>query len=185
MGKKLAGLDWLNLGGGYLFNQIEDNKSFIELVAKLKADFNLDVYIEPGSAVVGKAGYLIATVLDSFTSDGKTVAILDTSVNHHPQIFEYQRKPELHGHDSEGRYPVILTGNTCLAGDLFGEYLLDKPLQVGEKVVFEQVGAYSLVKANRFNGYNLPDVYLANGKQIRLVKHYDYQGYRQQWQSDV
>jgi carboxynorspermidine decarboxylase len=124
-------------------------------------------------------------VIDSFDSDGKAIAILDTSVNHHPQVFEYQRQPELFEHDSNGFYPVILAGSTCLAGDLFGEYRFSRPLLVGDKVVFKQVGAYSMVKANRFNGYNLPDVYMANGEQVRRIKQHPYQEYRQQWMSDA
>jgi carboxynorspermidine decarboxylase len=183
-GKDLARLDWLNLGGGYLFNQINDHRPFIDLVNQLKKDFDLDVYIEPGNAIVGCAGYLVATVIDSFVSDGKTVAILDTSVNHNPEVFEYQRQPELHEHDPKGQYSFILAGCTCLAGDVFGEYRFHKPLAVGDKVVFKNVGAYSLVKANRFNGYNLPDIYLVRDQQVKKLKHYPYQDYRRQWLAD-
>ncbi len=180
-GKNLAQLEWLNLGGGYLFKQINDHRPFIELVNQLKKDFELDVYIEPGKALVGSAGYLVTTVIDSFVSDGKTIAILDTSVNHNPEVFEYQRQPELYEHAPQGRYSVILAGCTCLAGDVFGEYRLNKPLKIGDKVVFKQVGAYSLIKANRFNGYNLPDIYWFQDLQMKKLKHYPYQDYRQQW----
>jgi carboxynorspermidine decarboxylase len=99
-------------------------------------------------------------------------------------VFEYQRQPELVEHDPNGRYPVILAGSTCLAGDIFGEYRFNQPLLVGDVVVFKQVGAYSLVKANRFNGYNLPDIYTVNGGQVRQIKHHTYQDYRQQWMPD-
>jgi carboxynorspermidine decarboxylase len=183
-GKNLAQLDWLNLGGGYLFNQIKDNRPFIDLVNKLTNDFDLDIYIEPGKAVVGHAGYLVSTVIDSFVSDNKTVAILDTSVNHNPEVFEYQRQPEVHEHDPKGRYSIILAGCTCLAGDVFGEYRFSKPLAVGDKVVFKNVGAYSLIKANRFNGYNLPDIYMARDLLVKKLKYYAYQDYRQQWLAD-
>jgi carboxynorspermidine decarboxylase len=183
-GKNLAQLDWLNLGGGYLFNQIKDHRPFVDLVKKLQNDFDLEVYIEPGNAVVGNAGYLVTTVIDSFVSDGKTVAILDTSVNHTPEVFEYQRQPELHEHDPKGRYSAILAGCTCLAGDIFGEYRFNKVLAVGDKVVFKQVGAYSLIKANRFNGYNLPDIYIYRDLQVKKMKHYTYLDYRQQWLAD-
>ena len=183
-GKNLAQLDWLNLGGGYLFNQINDYRPFTDLVNQLKKDFDLDVYIEPGKSVVGSSGHLVTTVIDSFVSDGKTVAILDTSVNHNPEVFEYQRQPELHEHDPKGRYSAILAGCTCLAGDVFGEYRFSKPLVVGEKIVFKNVGAYSLIKANRFNGYNLPDIYWYQDLQMKKLKHYPYQDYRQQWLAD-
>jgi carboxynorspermidine decarboxylase len=181
MSDKLARLKWVNLGGGYLFSEIKDHRPFIDLVLKLKTDFALDIYIEPGKAVVGKAGYLIATVLDSFVSDGKTIAILDTSVNHNPEVFEYQRRPELHEHDELGKYQVILAGCTCLAGDVFGEYRLKTPLKIGDKVVFKNVGAYSLIKANRFNGYALPSVYLWDSQNLDKINQDSYQDYYQQW----
>jgi carboxynorspermidine decarboxylase len=184
LGVGLAELEWLNLGGGYLFGQIEDHRPFVDLVKKLKHDYGLEVYIEPGKAVVGRAGYLVATVLDIFISDGETIAILDTSVNHNPEVFEYQRQPELHEHDPEGQYTAILAGCTCLAGDVFGKYRFTEPLQVGDKVVFKHVGAYTLIKANRFNGYNLPDIYLSNPLRVKKMKHYDYQSFRLQWLAD-
>jgi carboxynorspermidine decarboxylase len=184
LGAGLAELEWLNLGGGYLLGQIDDYQPLVELVKQLKHDYAVDVFIEPGKAIVGRAGYLVATVLDSFDSDGETLAILDTSINHNPEVFEYQRQPELHEHDAEGGYPAILAGSTCLAGDVFGKYFFNEPLQVGDKVIFKNVGAYSLIKANRFNGYNLPDIYLSNSFRVKKVKHYDYLEYRQQWLAD-
>jgi carboxynorspermidine decarboxylase len=183
-GKNLAQLDWLNLGGGYLFNQITDHRPFIDLANKLKNDFDLEVYIEPGKAVVSRAGHLVTTVIDSFVSDGKTIAILDTSVNHNPEVFEYQFQPDLHEHDSKGRYSAILAGCTCLAGDVFGEYRFSNPLAVGDKVVFKNVGAYSLIKVNRFNGLNLPDIYMVRNLQVKKLKQYPYQDYRRQWLAD-
>lgn len=180
-GSHLKGVDWINLGGGYLFNHIKDHLPFIDLVSKLKADFGLEVYVEPGKAIVGDAGYLLSTVIDSFVSDGQSIAILDTSVNHQPEVFEYGFQPELHEHDPNGRFNVTLAGSTCLAGDLFGEYRFKEPLMIGDKVVFKKIGAYSLVKANRFNGFNLPDIYWQQSGQLTQLKHYSYQDYRQQW----
>ncbi|MGR9013415.1 MAG: carboxynorspermidine decarboxylase [Gammaproteobacteria bacterium] len=184
LGVGLAELEWLNIGGGYLFGQIEDHRPFVDLVNKLKHDYAIEVYIEPGKALVGQAGHLVATVLDSFVSDDVTIAVLDTSVNHNPEVFEYQRQPELHEHDPDGQYTAILAGCTCLAGDVFGQYRFKEPLAVGDKVVFKHVGAYSLIKANRFNGYNLPDIYMSNSLRVKKVKHYDYPNYRSQWMAD-
>ncbi|WP_340121785.1 carboxynorspermidine decarboxylase [Methylobacter svalbardensis] len=184
LGIGLADLEWLNIGGGYLFDRIEDHRPFVELVNKLKHDYAIEVYIEPGKAVVGQTGHLVATVLDSFVSDGVSIVILDTSVNHNPEVFEYQRQPELHEHDPDGQYTAILAGCTCLAGDIFGQYRFKEPLEIGDKVVFKQVGAYTLIKANRFNGYNLPDIYLSNSLRVKKMKHYDYQDYRRQWLAD-
>lgn len=177
-------LKWLNLGGGYLFDQIENFQPFIEMVTQLRDEFSVDVYIEPGKALVGHAGHLVATVIDTFISDNERIAVLDTSVNHNPEVFEYQRQPILHEHALNGEYRVMLVGCTCLAGDIFGWYQLDKPLVVGDRVTFKQVGAYSLIKANRFNGYNLPDIYTVDADRLTKVKQYQYMDYRNQWLND-
>ena len=174
-------LAWFNLGGGYLYPQIQDHSAFYQLLDYLHQHVAEQVFIEPGKALVGNAGYLLTTVLDSFVSDGKTVLILDSSVNHHPEVFEYQRQPSLCAEQDSLAKPVILAGSSCLAGDVFGEYRLKRLPQVGERLLFSNVGAYSLIKANRFNGYNLPDIYGLNQGGLSLLKHYDYDDYQRQW----
>ncbi|MFW5442734.1 MAG: carboxynorspermidine decarboxylase [Methylococcaceae bacterium] len=182
LGLKLAHLKWLNLGGGYLFSQINQQQPFIKLVKQLTVDFDFEVYIEPGKTIVDDAGYLVTTVIDCFNSDGKSIAVLDTSVNHNPEVFEYQNKPELLEASAKGQYSCVLVGSSCLAGDLFGEYQFLTMPKVGDRLVFSYVGAYSLVKANRFNGYNLPDIYLVDKENhITAVKQSNYQHYREQW----
>jgi len=107
---------------------------------------------------------------------------LDTSINHNPEVFEYQRQPELLEADYKGRYTCILVGSSCLAGDVFGEYQFKVMPKVGDRLVFSNVGAYSLIKANRFNGYNLPDIYLLDRQhKMILIKQSTYQQYREQW----
>lgn len=174
-------LKWLNLGGGYLYNGIANHAPIVDLISGLRAEFDVEVYLEPGKAVVGNAGYLLTTVLDRFASDGKQVLILDTSVNHHPEVFEYQMKPCLLEENISCECAAILAGSTCLAGDVFGEYRFDHIPQVGDKLVFADVGAYSVIKANRFNGYNLPDVYSVNSARLVMQKRYAYADYRRQW----
>ncbi len=181
-GHQLEKLQWLNLGGGYLFHSMTDYQPFIDLVIQLRRELKVDVYIELGNGIVGNAASIVATVIDCFESDEKTVAILDTSVNHNPEVFEYQRAPQVLEHDAKGRYEAILAGGTCLAGDMFGEYRFKQPLQLGDKITFKNVGAYTLIKANRFNGHNLPDVYLQRGDgKLELLKQYTYCDYQQQW----
>ena len=182
LGDKLSQLKWLNLGGGYLYSQIHNHQPFIDLVKQLKIEYDLEVYIEPGKTIVGNAGYLITTVIDCFTSDGKIIAVLDTSINHNPEVFEYQKKPELLEANDEGQYSCFLVGSSCLAGDIFGEYQFESMPKVGDRLVFSNVGAYSLIKANRFNGYNLPDIYKVDGRNdFKRIKQSNYQNYREQW----
>jgi carboxynorspermidine decarboxylase len=181
-GYSLEKLKWLNLGGGYLFHSIDDYQPFIDLVIELRRELKIEIYIEPGKGIIGNAAILIASVIDVFESDGKTIAILDTSINHNPEVFEYQRSPEILEHNENGRYGAILAGGTCLAGDVFGEYRFKHPLQIGDKITFENVGAYTLIKANRFNGHNFPTIYLQReDEELKLLKEYSYQDYQQQW----
>ena len=181
LGKKLAQIKWLNMGGGYLFNQIDNHQPFVELVKQTHAQYGIEIFIEPGKAIVGNAGYLVTTVIDRFNHDGKNIAVLDTSVNHNPEVFEYQRKPSVIEESREGG-TCLLVGSSCLAGDIFGEYTFNKMPKVGDRLTFSNIGAYSLTKANRFNGYNFPDIYTFDqDKKITLLKQYSYQNYRDQW----
>ncbi len=181
LGSKLTQIKWLNMGGGYLFNQIDNHQAFVELVKQLKEQYGITIYIEPGKAIVGNAGYLVTTVIDRFSRDGKNIVVLDTSVNHNPEVFEYQRKPSVIEESREGG-TCLLVGSSCLAGDIFGEYTFNKMPKVGDRLTFSNIGAYSLTKANRFNGYNFPDIYTFDqDKKITLLKQYSYQNYRDQW----
>ena len=118
-----------------------------------------EVFIEPGAGFVREAGFLVAEVIDLFRSGGRSVAVLDTTVNHAPEVFEYQFEPDVAGHDDDGEYEYLLAGSTCLAGDVMGEYAFAEPLRVGSRVVLTNLGAYAMVKAHMFNGINLPTIY--------------------------
>ncbi|MGQ0657310.1 MAG: hypothetical protein ACT4NU_04320 [Chromatiales bacterium] len=181
LGPLFERLRWLNVGGGYMADA-GDADSLICRVREIKTRFGVEVFFEPGKAVVDEAGSLTAGVVDIFDSEGGTVAVLDTSVNHLPEVFEYRRRPRLLEAVAEGSHRYWLAGGTCLAGDLFGEYAFSKPLAIGSRVTFVHVGAYSLAKAHRFNGHNLPSVYLreADGR-LRLLKRYGFDDYARQW----
>mgnify|MGYP001299037992 CR=1 FL=1 len=174
---------WINLGGGYLFDGDSVNlDSFDEAVWTLKSKHGLEVYIEPGSTFVRDAGFLVSTVLDLIENGGKAIAILDTSVNHLPESFEYDWRPDMLTDIKHGRYSYIIAGSTCLAGDVFGEYSFAEPLEVGTKVVMHGVGSYNLVKAHSFNGLPLPSIYAlhADGK-VTLVKDFTLKEQSQKW----
>ncbi len=174
-------IDWINLGGGYIFSASSKLEPLLSTIEHIQSQWGAEVILEPGNAVVGNAGMLVAGVIDCFDSDGSRIAVLDSSVNHLPEVFEYQRRPQLHA-QAEGDHPVILAGCTCLSGDLFGEYELSRPLTLNDRLVFKNVGAYSLIKASRFNGQNLPSVYFLNQERaLQLMKTYDYDDYRRQW----
>ncbi|MGD8913959.1 MAG: carboxynorspermidine decarboxylase, partial [Candidatus Thiodiazotropha sp.] len=175
-------LKWVNLGGGYLFQVSDDLEILYSVIERIQASWGARVHLEPGKSVVDDAGLLVASVIDTFESEGKQIAVLDTSVNHLPEVFEYQRSPRLLNDQPQGAYRVTLAGSSCLSGDLFGEYRFSRPLVINDRVVFEKVGAYSLIKASRFNGHNLPSIYLLDESgDTMLMKAYDYDDYRRQW----
>ncbi len=186
---------WINLGGGYIFNTEKNLSQFYELIQYLKKKYQFKhIIIEPGSSLVRDSVYLISSVIDIFKRDGENIAVLDTTTNHLPEVFEYQYQPDVlnqvcpQGEEDKSTkvfenkkdraYKYILAGCSCLAGDIFGTYFFKNPLKMGSKVVFHKVGSYSLVKANMFNGINLPDIYcLENNIELRKVKSYTFDDY--------
>ncbi len=155
----LPRLEWINLGGGYGLDPAAEPGPFDEAVERLKGRYGLEVFVEPGTAFIRQAGFLVTEVIDLFRSGGKEVAVLDTTVNHWPELFEYQLAPAVLGHVDGGKHEYVLAGCSCLAGDLLGEYSFGAPLRIGSRLVLPDCGAYSQVKAHMFNGINLPTIY--------------------------
>lgn len=171
----LERIDWINLGGGYLFQETVDPRPLKEIIARLQSEHGLVVLMEPGAAIAQGAGYLVTTVVDLFECEGREVAVLDTSVNHVPEVFKYQTRLEVAGAGEGRAHPYILAGATCLAGDVFGVYAFDERLTVGARLIVANRGAYSLVKANMFNGVDLPAIYgLAADGQLALKRRFSY-----------
>lgn len=172
-------LKWVNLGGGYLFNNETDLAPLVDTIKWLQDEFSMTVYIEPGKAITGKAGYLIATVIDIIESKNKKIAILDTTINHLPEVFEYQYRPFVMDASDQAEHEYRLVGCSCLSGDIFGDYCFEKPLEMDDRIVFENIGAYMQVKANMFNGINLPATYLLkSNNEFELIKEHNYKSFR-------
>ncbi len=159
LGHVLSQVKWVNLGGGYLFDEGANLDPLREAASLLRDRHGAEVIIEPGAAFVRDSGFLVTSVLDLFESDGKEVAVLDTTVNHMPEVFEYQFRPDVLGHRDTGAHEYVLAGMSCLAGDIFGDYRFDDPLEFGSRIIFSNAGAYTIVKANTFNGIPLPTIY--------------------------
>ena len=178
----LAGVEWVNLGGGYLFDDGQNLGELNAAVDFLKSRYNLQVFFEPGAALVRSAGYIVSTVLDVFQSGASAVVVLDTSVNHMPEVFEYDFEPDVVGHDDNAAHEYLLAGCTCLAGDLFGVYRFDRKLSIGDKVVFNNAGAYTLTKAHIFNGIALPSVYaLTVQGELAPKSHFTFDQFAARW----
>ena len=183
LGDNLNRFKWINLGGGYLFDESTNLSLLKELLYEMKKNYNFhEIILEPGGFFVGSSGYLVSSVIDLFQRRGKKIAILDTAVNHLPEVFEYQYEPDVLGHHPEYRNEYILAGCSCLAGDFFGTYCFKERLNLGSKVIFRDVGHYSLVKSHTFNGINLPDIYCWRGNSsLEKVKSFTFRDYANQF----
>ncbi len=174
-----AQIEWINLGGGYMFNDPVHTRALAETKARLRQCGDFRIFIEPGAAIARRAGYFVASVVDIFHSGEQRIAVLDTSVNHMPEVFEYQFEPDVVGDGDNNEHEYLLAGSACLAGDLFGVYAFAEPLRIGSRILFANLGAYSLVKANMFNGINLPTIYAMNeAGELERVRRYDYRDFR-------
>ncbi len=175
---------WLNMGGGHLMTRAGyDLEKLVKLVKNIKAKYNIEVILEPGSAIAWRTGYLKATVLDIMDSQGIEVAILDTSfAAHMPDTLEMPYKPRIVGAYHEpvvGKPTYRFGGMTCLAGDFMGDYSFDKPLKVGETIIFEDMIHYTMVKTTTFNGINLPSIGIwRKNDSFELIKEYNYETFK-------
>ncbi|WP_291244699.1 carboxynorspermidine decarboxylase [Fournierella sp.] len=181
-GKYLHGLKWINLGGGHHITRKDyDRERLVRIVKHLKDTYQVEVYLEPGEAVVLNAGFLVTSVLETL-HNGMDIAILDTSAAcHMPDVLEMPYRPPLQnsGESGEKAYTYRLGGPTCLAGDVIGDYSFDAPLNEGDRLVFEDMALYTMVKTNTFNGMPLPAIIWrdANGEE-KLVKAFGYEDFK-------
>ncbi|MBF0588276.1 MAG: YkgJ family cysteine cluster protein [Magnetococcales bacterium] len=171
----LKRIRWLNLGGGYRFDQHHHQNRHILLktLAHLRNRYNLELYLEPGTALVRKTCWLVATVVDLYESEGKPLAILDSSINHQLESFIYGYRTVVYGTTPDGPHRYQLAGATCLAGDLLGEHRFDEPLCIGSRILFENVGAYTHAFTIQYNGLPPPTLYwMQEDGDCSLVKRF-------------
>ena len=176
-------LRWVNMGGGH---QITRSGYDLDLLKDLISVFRakhpgVQVYLEPGEAVVLNAGYLAATVLDIVRNE-IDIAILDTSAAAHmPDVLEMPYRPDVLNSGVAGEYAHTyrLAGLTCLAGDVIGDYSFREPLAPGKRVVFRDMAHYTTVKATTFNGLRLPSLAVYEpGGGLKIIRTSSYEDYR-------
>lgn len=180
-GHLFGGLKWLNFGGGHHITRADyDIELLVKCVADIGTKYGVQVYLEPGEAIPLNTGFLVSEVLDIMENDGYS-AILDTSAAcHMPDVLEMPYRPVILGSDGDdARYSYRLGGPTCLSGDIIGEYSFPEPLKVGDRLVFTDMGHYTMVKNNTFNGLNLPSIYYARSDgSLDLIKEFGYEDFK-------
>lgn len=176
-------LEWINFGGGHHITRKDyQREELIKTIVDFRTRYDLKVYLEPGEAIALYTGVLVSEVLDVKTND-RQLAIMDTSATcHMPDVIEMPYRPHIRGSalaDSL-QYSYRLGGQTCLAGDVIGDYSFAEPLQPGRRLVFDEMAYYTMVKTNTFNGIPLPSIAIWNSKtdELRLVREFGYDDFR-------
>lgn len=181
-GKWLPQMKWLNLGGGHHITRADyDRERLVRIIRRLREKYQLEVYLEPGEAVVLNAGDLVASVME-VVHNNMEIAILDTSAAcHMPDVLEMPYRPPVQksGNPGEKQYTYRFAGPTCLAGDVIGDYSFEKPLTEGSRVVFEDMALYTMVKTNTFNGMALPSIVFRDQEgEEHLVRTFGYEDFK-------
>lgn len=180
-GYLFGSLKWINFGGGHhITREGYDLMRLESCILRIRDKYGLDVYLEPGEAVALNAGVLITSVLDVSPSDRKPLpyAILDTSAAcHMPDVLEMPYRPPLagSGEPNEYSYTYRLGSQTCLAGDIIGDYSFEHELHEGDRLTFGDMAIYTMVKTNTFNGMPLPDIYVEHEDgECELLRRFGY-----------
>ncbi len=181
-GAYLHQMKWLNFGGGHHITRSDyDVEALIGAIDHMQSTYDVQVYLEPGEAVVLNTGFLVCTVLD-IVHNGLDIAILDTSAEcHMPDVIEMPYRPHIIGSAEGGVLPHTyrLGGPTCLAGDIIGDYSFEGPLSIGDRLIFTDMAHYSMVKNNTFNGINLPAIARYNDDEgVVVVKQFGYADFK-------
>ncbi|HFI0163316.1 TPA: carboxynorspermidine decarboxylase [Streptococcus suis] len=181
-GPYLHRIKWLNMGGGHHVTREDyDLDLLISSIQHMQETYGLEVYIEPGEAIALNAGYLVTEVLD-IVENGIETLVLDTSATcHMPDVLEMPYRPPLrNGFEAgEKEFTYRLSSNTCLTGDIIGDYSFEKPVEIGDKLYFEDMAIYSFVKNNTFNGIGLPSLVLMDQTgDCRIIKEFGYEDFK-------
>ena len=181
-GDWLYRLKWINFGGGHhITKKGYDREKLISLIKRFKEKYRVEIYLEPGEAVGWETGTLVAAVLD-IVHNGIDIAILDTSAEAHMPdtiIMPYRAEVRGAGNWEEKAHSYRLAGNTCLAGDIMGDYSFDHPLKIGDRIIFEDQMHYTMVKASTFNGIKLPSIcILGKDGTFEVVREFGYEDFK-------
>ena len=182
-GHLLRRVQWLNMGGGHHITRADyDAERLIRLVRGIQEKYGIAVYLEPGEAIALGTGVLYSSVLDT-VRNAMDLAILDVSVTcHMPDCIEMPYRPDIRGSGLPGEKPHHwrLGGGTCLAGDVIGDYTFDAPLLPGQRLIFEDMAHYTMVKTTMFNGVKHPALCTWDpaSDELKVIRRFRYEDFR-------
>lgn len=182
-GHLLKQMEWVNFGGGHHITAPGyQTEQLIQLIKDFSAKYQVQVYLEPGEAIAIGTGILSCEVLD-ISWNQINQAILDTSATcHMPDTLEMPYRPDISGAREADKlaYTYRLGGLTCLAGDVIGDYSFAQPLTVGQRLIFEDMAHYTMVKTTTFNGTKLPALAVWNSQTdaLQVIKEFSYDDFK-------
>ena len=182
-GHLLPQMEWINFGGGHHITRPDYQvDELIKVIRAFSEKYGVQVYLEPGEAVAIHTGVLVAEVLD-LTWNTMDQAILDTSATcHMPDTLEMPYRADIFGAGEPDEKPHLyrLGGMTCLAGDVIGDYSFDQPLQPGQRLMFDDMAHYTMVKTSTFNGIRLPSIALWDSRsdELQVIRNFDYKDFK-------
>jgi carboxynorspermidine decarboxylase len=173
---------WVDFGGGHMVTKPTYNRELlVKLINRFQDKYNVNVILEPGESMVVNAGVLETTVVDILRND-MDIAIIDSSATAHmPDVLEMPYRPEIQnaGKPGEKAHTYKIGSTTCLSGDVIGDYSFDQPLKIGDRVIFEDMAQYTMVKNTTFNGIDLPNIAVKRESgEIELVKEFSYEDFK-------
>src|SRR5450759_3283059 len=182
-GKYFPGLKWINMGGGHLITRNDyDTDHLIKILKQFRERSGLHLILEPGSAFAWETGELVATVEDIVGNQGIKTAILDVSFTAHmPDCLEMPYKPRILGATEPitGKPTYRIGGNSCLSGDVMGDWSFEKDLIPGDRIVFLDMIHYTMVKTTTFNGVHHPSIGIwSKAGKFRLMREFGYEDYK-------
>jgi carboxynorspermidine decarboxylase len=176
-------ISWINMGGGHLLTRKDyDVNHLIRILKKLSEKTGLHLILEPGSAFAWETGELVATVEDIVENQGIKTAVLDVSFTAHmPDCLEMPYKPKIYGatEPEKGKPTYRIGGNSCLSGDVMGDWSFETELNPGDRIVFLDMIHYTMVKTTTFNGVHHPSIGIwTTDNEFRLIREFGYKDYR-------
>ena len=181
-GKFLYQMKWLNMGGGHHITREDYDIELLKAcITRIQEKYNVQVYLEPGEAIALNAGYLDTSVMDIVSNGDYKILILDASAAcHMPDVLEMPYRPPLKdsGEAGEKSFTYRLSSCTCLAGDVIGDYSFDREIKVGDRLEFQDMAIYSMVKNNTFNGMPLPDIAVTKAGDYKVIRSFEYSDFK-------
>ncbi len=183
-GKYLHQVKWINMGGGHLMTRKDyDHQHLIKILKSFKEKYNIEIILEPGSAIAWETGVLISTIQDIVEHKGIKTAILDVSFTAHmPDTLEMPYRPKIIGTkepSKHSQYLYRLGGSSCLAGDFMETYDFGHELQVGEQIIFLDMIHYTMVKTTMFNGVGHPSIAIwTKNDELKIVRDFNYDDFK-------